>query len=197
MGAKDGNKYYRMEDKFNVDNVRKFAQAVVDGALEPKIKEEPSYDDDHDASGEADDSDYEESDVTVLHGRQLRRRDRRQGRDARVLRALVRPLPGAQAVTYKELGTRLAGADVVVGAMDATANSPPDGHDVRGYPTLIFKTGLGQDDVYDGDRDVDSTGGVHQGARGGRVREVGLEAPDVGPDCTPAAPKSGHMNRAT
>merc|ERR1712118_327075 len=32
VGAKDGNKYYRMEDKFNVDNVRKFAQAVVDGA---------------------------------------------------------------------------------------------------------------------------------------------------------------------
>merc|ERR1712216_504175 len=61
VGAKDGNKYYRMEDKFNVDNVRKFAQAVVDGALEPKIKEKP---------------------------------------------------------TYKELGTRLAGADVVVGAMD-------------------------------------------------------------------------------
>merc|ERR1712078_821379 len=55
--GKDGNKYYKMEDKFNVDNVRKFAQAVVGGALEPKIKEEPSYDDDHDASGEADDKD--------------------------------------------------------------------------------------------------------------------------------------------
>ena len=58
--------------------------------------------------------------------------------------------------TYKELGTRLAGADVVVGAMDATANSPPDGYDVQGYPTLIFKTASGKTTSYDGDRDVDS-----------------------------------------
>ena len=45
---------------------------------------------------------------------------------------------------------------VVVGAMDATANSPPDGYDVQGYPTLIFKTASGKTTSYDGDRDVDS-----------------------------------------
>ena len=155
VGAKDGNKYYRMEDKFNVDNVRKFAQAVVDGALEPKIKEEPSYDDDHDASGEADDSDYEESDVTVLTDANFA--DETDGKDAML--EFYAPWCGhCQALkpTYKELGTRLAGADVVVGAMDATANSPPDGYDVQGYPTLIFKTASGKTTSYDGDRDVDS-----------------------------------------
>jgi protein disulfide isomerase len=155
VGAKDGNKYYRMEDKFNVDNVRKFAQAVVDGALEPKIKEEPSYDDDHDASGEADDSDYEESDVTVLTDANFA--DETDGKDAML--EFYAPWCGhCQALkpTYKELGTRLASADVVVGAMDATANSPPDGYDVQGYPTLIFKTASGKTTSYDGDRDVDS-----------------------------------------
>ena len=58
--------------------------------------------------------------------------------------------------TYKELGTRLVDADVVVGAMDATANTPPSEYEVQGYPTLIFKTASGKTMSYDGDRDVDS-----------------------------------------
>ena len=131
------------------------SQAFVDGALEQKIKEEPSYDDDHDASGEADDSDYEESDVTVLTDANFA--DETDGKDAML--EFYAPWCGhCQALkpTYKELGTRLAGADVVVGAMDATANSPPDGYDVQGYPTLIFKTASGKTTSYDGDRDVDS-----------------------------------------
>ena len=40
VGAKDGNKYYKMEDKFNVDNVRKFAQAMKSIALQTAPPEE-------------------------------------------------------------------------------------------------------------------------------------------------------------
>ena len=155
VGAKDGNKYYKIEDKFNVDNVRKFAEALVAGSLEAKVKEEPSYDDDTDASGEADESDYEESDVTVLTDANFE--SEVEGKDAML--EFYAPWCGhCQSLkpTYKELGTRLVDADVVVGAMDATANTPPSEYEVQGYPTLIFKTASGKTMSYDGDRDVDS-----------------------------------------
>ena len=155
VGAKDGNKYYTMEDKFNVDNVRKFAAALVAGSLEAKVKEESSYDDDADASGEADESDYEESDVTVLTDDNFEAEV--EGKDAML--EFYAPWCGhCQSLkpTYKELGTRLVDADVVVGAMDATAHTPPAEYEVQGYPTLIFKTASGKTTSYDGDRDVDS-----------------------------------------
>merc|ERR1712078_867682 len=158
VGAKDGNKYYRMEDKFNVDNVRKFAQAVVDGALEPKIKEEPSYDDDHDASGEADDSDYEESDVTVLTDPTSPTRPTARTRCSSSTR------PGAATARRSSRPTRSSGRD---GEQPAGRLRRP------GLPDAHLQDGLGQDDVLRRRPRRRLDGGVHQGARGGRVREVG------------------------
>ena len=58
--------------------------------------------------------------------------------------------------TYTDLGSRFANTDIVIGAMDATTNTPPKDYDVRGYPTLIFKTAEGTRMSYNGNRDVDS-----------------------------------------
>jgi len=159
VGAKHGSKYWKMEDKFNVDNLRKFAAAIVDGSLEPKIKEEPDYDDadEDDAGGGGDSSkDYEGSDVVQLTDDNFA--DETDGKDAML--EFYAPWCGhCQALkpTYKELGTAMAGVDsIVVGAMDATANTPPDGFDVSGYPTLIFKKASGDTMPYDGERDLES-----------------------------------------
>jgi len=58
--------------------------------------------------------------------------------------------------TYNDLGSRFANTDIVIGAMDATTHNPPKSYDVRGYPTLVFKTASGTIMSYDGNRDVSS-----------------------------------------
>ncbi|KAH8073959.1 intramolecular oxidoreductase [Aureococcus anophagefferens] len=159
VGARDGDKYYHMTEKFNVDNLRAFAQDLVDGKLTPKIKEEPDY-------GSAATTgrrrragaDYEGSDVTVLTTDNFE--DETAGKDAML--EFYAPWCGhCQQLkpTYKQLGEKFAAVDsVVIGAMDATANEPPkeSGIEVQGYPTLIFKKADGSTEPYDGDRDLDS-----------------------------------------
>ena len=162
VGARDGDKYYHMTEKFNVDNLRAFAQDLVDGKLTPKIKEEPDYgsgDDDYGSSGDEDaGGDYEGSDVTVLTTDNFD--DETAGKDAML--EFYAPWCGhCQQLkpTYKQLGEKFAAVDsVVIGAMDATANEPPkeSGIEVQGYPTLIFKKADGSTEPYDGDRDLDS-----------------------------------------
>jgi protein disulfide isomerase len=158
VGAKDGNKYYKMDDKFNVDNLRAFAEALVAGSLTPKVKEEPDYSSDYDEDGPADDgpADYEGSDVAQLTTDNYA--ELTDGKDAML--EFYAPWCGhCQSLkpVYKELGTALATEDsVVVGAMDATANEPPEGIEVQGYPTLIFKKASGETMPYDGERDVES-----------------------------------------
>jgi len=159
VGARDGSKYWKMEDKFNVDNLRAFAAAIVDGSLEPKIKEEPDYDNEDyggDEGGDSGGGDYEESDVIQLTDDNFS--EETEGKDAML--EFYAPWCGhCQALkpTYKLLGAKVKGVDsIVVGAMDATANSPPDGYDVSGYPTIIFKKASGATMPYDGERDVDS-----------------------------------------
>jgi protein disulfide isomerase family A protein 3 len=39
---------------------------------------------------------------------------------------------------YEELGAKLAGENVEIVKMDATANDVPPGFDVRGFPTLFW-----------------------------------------------------------
>ncbi|KAJ8603061.1 hypothetical protein CTAYLR_006655 [Chrysophaeum taylorii] len=155
VGIKDDDKYYKMEAKFNVENLKAFVESVLNGEIEPKIKESPSYEDPEEGDDE-DESDYEDSNVSVLTTDNFS--ETVEGKDAML--EFYAPWCGhCQALkpTYKELGDKFATVDsVVVGAMDATANDPPDGYDVSGYPTLIFKDRAGKITPYDGDRDLDS-----------------------------------------
>ena len=162
VGCRDGDKYYAMTEKFNVDNLRAFATAVLAGTLTPKIKEEPDYgaggDDDYGAGAGDDGGDYDESDVEVLTSDNFD--EIVTGKDAML--EFYAPWCGhCQQLkpTYKDLGAKFAAVDsVVIGAMDATANEPPkeSGIEVQGYPTLIFMKADGSTMPYDGDRDLDS-----------------------------------------
>jgi len=158
VGVKDGDKYYKMTAKFNVENLKAFVESVLNGEIEPKIKEPPSYDDD--VGGGDDDADegmgYETSNVEVLTGDNFS--ETVDGKDAFL--EFYAPWCGhCQALkpAYKDLADRFADVpSVVVGAMDATAHDPPADYDVSGYPTIFFKDATGKVVPYDGDRDPDS-----------------------------------------
>jgi len=161
VGAKDGEKHYAMAEKFNVDNLRAFCEAVVGGTLTPKIKEEPDYNDEgsgDDESPGADADMYEGSDVVALTTDSFE--GDVGGKDAML--EFYAPWCGhckSLKPVYKDLAAEFAGDEnVVIAAMDATAHEPPKdaGIDVAGYPTLIFKKADGTTASYDGGRDVES-----------------------------------------
>lgn len=155
VGVKDGNKHYKMETKFNVENLKAFVESVLSGELVPKIKE-VTY---HDEDGDDEDSgggDYEESDVAVLTSDNFE--ETVDGKDAMI--EFYAPWCGhCQALkpAYKQLASKFSDTpSVVVGAMDATAHEPPAAYEVSGYPTIYFKDQTGKISSYDGDRNLDS-----------------------------------------
>lgn len=156
VGIKDGDKYYKMDAKFNVENLKAFVESVLKGEIEPKIKEEPSYDDEDRGDDEDDDASsfYEDTNVAVLTADNFE--DTTDGKDAFL--EFYAPWCGhcmQLKPVYKQLADNLADVDsVVVGAMDATAHDPPSGYDVSGYPSLFFKDKHGKISPYDGERDL-------------------------------------------
>lgn len=69
--------------------------------------------------------------------------------------------PGADiakklAPTFDELGEKMAGENVDIIKMDATANDVPAGFDVRGFPTLFWLPSDSKTPVaYNGGRELD------------------------------------------
>lgn len=151
VGIKDGDKFYKMVDKFNVDNLRKFVTAVVNGEIEPKIKETPNFE----TEDEDEDIDYDDSNVVVLTSENFHLTE-----DKDSFLEFYAPWCGhCQALkpAFKALADEFENEpNVLVGAMDATAHDPPAEYDVQGYPSLFFKPKGGDIVPYDGDRDLAS-----------------------------------------
>lgn len=158
VGIKDGDKHYKMEAKFNVENLKAFVDSVLNGEIEPKIKEVTSYDSEEGSLGDNDEGGmgYEDSNVEVLTSDNFS--ETVDGKDAFL--EFYAPWCGhCQALkpVYKQLGDTFADVpSVVVGAMDATAHDPPAEYEVSGYPSIFFKDKNGKVTQYDGDRDLDS-----------------------------------------
>eukprot|EP00628_Pelagophyceae_sp_CCMP2097_P003901 CAMPEP_0184081916 /NCGR_PEP_ID=MMETSP0974-20121125/2945_1 /TAXON_ID=483370 /ORGANISM="non described non described, Strain CCMP2097" /LENGTH=435 /DNA_ID=CAMNT_0026384591 /DNA_START=68 /DNA_END=1375 /DNA_ORIENTATION=+ len=153
VGAKLGNLYYKMEDKFSVDNLKAFAQALVDGKLTPMIKEEAAPEEPEEPEEDVDDAD---SAVVALTAANFE--ETVAGKDAML--EFYAPWCGhckSLKPVYAKVAAAFVGVDsVVVGAMDATAHDVPSDYDVSGYPTVLFKPANGAAVSYDGDRDVES-----------------------------------------
>lgn len=152
VGVKDGNKYYAMTDSFSVDNLRAFVEKVLAGEVEAKIKEEPDYSStDYGAEEEEDDSDSKVVAVTDDNVSEV------LSKDKDVMIEFYAPWCGhCQQLkpTYKKVAAHFESVDsVTVAAMDATANSIPDGFDVQGYPTIYFSPANGEPMSYEGARD--------------------------------------------
>eukprot|EP00635_Sarcinochrysidales_sp_CCMP3193_P007453 CAMPEP_0118899292 /NCGR_PEP_ID=MMETSP1166-20130328/5913_1 /TAXON_ID=1104430 /ORGANISM="Chrysoreinhardia sp, Strain CCMP3193" /LENGTH=438 /DNA_ID=CAMNT_0006838417 /DNA_START=58 /DNA_END=1374 /DNA_ORIENTATION=- len=164
VGVKHGDKHYKMTDKFNVDNVRAFVEAVLAGELTPKIKvANTDYDDDdEDEEGSSSDSGGgpmygDSSPVVSLTSDTFEA----ETKDKDAFLEFYAPWCGhCQQLkpTYTSLAEKLKpySENVIVAAMDATAHDPPAGFDVAGYPTILFKP-KGADPIpYEDDRHVDA-----------------------------------------
>ena len=114
-----------MSDDFSVENLKKFAQDVLDGKVEAHMKSEPIPDDDS-------------APVKVLVGKNFN--DVIDGsKDALI--EFYAPWCGhckSLAPIYDELGEKMEKEDVVIAKMDATANDVPPQFQVQGFPTLYW-----------------------------------------------------------
>ena len=116
---------YPMTSDFSVENLKKFAEELQAGTLEPFMKSEPVP---ADNTGPV---------KTVV----ARNFDEIVNQDMDVLIEFYAPWCGhckKLVPTYDELGEKLSGEDVVIAKMDATANDVPSTFQVQGFPTLFW-----------------------------------------------------------
>jgi len=145
MSDEGSMKKYPLPGPHDVDAVKAFMGAALQGTLKPTLKSE-----------EADPSDTE-GPVTVLRGKTFQELVVDNSKD--VLVEFYAPWCGhckQLAPTYDEVGEVFADEEnVVIAKMDATANEiDVPGVNVRGFPTLIFFKGndKGNPVVYEGGR---------------------------------------------
>jgi protein disulfide isomerase family A protein 3 len=117
---------YPMTDEFSIENLQKFAQAVLDGKIEAYMKSEPIPEDN-------------DSGVRVVVGKNFKDI---VNQDKDVLVEFYAPWCGhCKKLTpiFDELAEKLADEDgVIIAKMDATANDVPPLFNVQGFPTLYF-----------------------------------------------------------
>jgi len=138
---KNGAKFPMTED-FSVENFEAFMKKLTAGELEPFLKSE--------AIPES------QGNVLVAVGKNFDELVTNSGRDA--LLEFYAPWCGhCKKLTpiYEELGEKMANEDVDIIKMDATANDVPKTYNVRGFPTLIWKTKDGKTKPYQGGRELD------------------------------------------
>jgi len=145
IGARDAaGLKYKMTEDFSVDNFKAFLTALDAGTLEPWIKSEPL-------------PDNEGAAVKVAVAKNFEELVTKSTKD--VLVEFYAPWCGhCKKLTpiYEELGEKMAGEEVEIVKMDATANDVPPQFNVRGFPTLFW---LPKDTKtpknYEGGREVD------------------------------------------
>lgn len=141
--AKDskGLKYLMSKD-FSMETFADFLKALKEGSLTPFVKSEPVPE--------------SQGNVIVAVGKNFDDVVTNSGRDALV--EFYAPWCGhCKKLTpiYEELGEKMAGEDVDIVKMDATANDVPPSFNVRGFPTLYWKPKDGTPKAYDGGRELD------------------------------------------
>jgi len=136
----EGMKYV-MKDEFSMDTLTAFLKALKAGELEAHIKSEPVPE--------------TQGNVKVGVGKNFEELVTNSGRDALV--EFYAPWCGhCKKLTpvYEELGDLMAGEDVDIVKVDATANDVPSSFNVRGFPTIYWKPAKGKPVSYEGGRDV-------------------------------------------
>jgi protein disulfide isomerase len=139
-----GKKFAFAYDKFNVQNLKQFAQDYLAGKLEPHTKSEPVPSDNS-------------APVTVVVGKTFESIVLDDSKD--VLIEFYAPWCGHcknLAPTYDKLGERFADKEsVVIAKIDATANDHAGDFEVRGFPTIYFKPAGATPIQYSGARELD------------------------------------------
>lgn len=142
--AKDGQNYI-MQDKFGVAELKNFVLDFARGSLEPFVKSEPI-------------PEKQENAVVKVVGKTFKEIVYDTSKD--VLIEFFAPWCGhckALKPKYEELALKLSKEkDLVIAAIDATANSYPPEFAIRGYPSIFWvpKGSKNKPQSYDGPREV-------------------------------------------
>ena len=132
-----------MSDEFDMPNFEKFLKDYEAGNLEAYLKSEP----------------IPEQDGPVKVAVAKNFDDLVNKNDKDILIEFYAPWCGhckKLAPTFDELGEKMAGENVDIIKMDATANDVPAGFDVRGFPTLFWLPSDSKTPVaYNGGRELD------------------------------------------
>ncbi|XP_043721676.1 protein disulfide-isomerase-like [Telopea speciosissima] len=136
----DGKKYFK--PNLDPDHIAPWLKEYMDGSLKPYVKSEPI-------------PEVNNEPVKVVVADNLQDVVFNSGKN--VLLEFYAPWCGhckKLAPILDEVAVALqSDADVIIAKIDATANDiPTDTFDVRGYPTVYFKTASGNLSQYDGDR---------------------------------------------
>jgi len=137
----DGMKYI-MDAEFSMDNLEAFLNKLKAGELEAFIKSEPVPE--------------TQGNVLVGVGKNFKELVTDSGRDALV--EFYAPWCGhCKKLTpvFEELGDKMADENVDIVKVDATANDVPPSFNVKGFPTLYWKSASGATVQYNGGRDLD------------------------------------------
>uniref|UniRef100_A0A915DI42 Protein disulfide-isomerase n=1 Tax=Ditylenchus dipsaci TaxID=166011 RepID=A0A915DI42_9BILA len=132
---------FPMNKEFSIENLKQFVEDVLAGKAEPFMKSEPVP--------------TEQGDLKVLVAKNFQELITDSGQDALV--EFYAPWCGhckTLAPKYEELATKMAGEDVVIAKMDATANDVPPAFEVRGFPTIFWVPKGGAPVPYQGGREV-------------------------------------------
>ncbi|XP_073844723.1 disulfide-isomerase A3 [Musca autumnalis] len=120
------NLKYALKEEFSVENLRDFAEKLLEGELEPYIKSEPIPEDNS-------------APVKVAVAKNFDELVMKNDKDTLI--EFYAPWCGhckKLAPVYDELAEKLQDEDVVIAKMDATANDVPPEFNVRGFPTLFW-----------------------------------------------------------
>merc|ERR1711915_706596 len=136
-------KKFKMEEEFSVDTFTAFMTKLQAGELEPYLKSEPV-------------PDNSANNVKVAVAKNFDELVTNNKKDA--LLEFYAPWCGhCKKLTpvYEELGEKMADEDVDIIKMDATANDVPKKYNVRGFPTLVWKSKDGKTKPYQGGRELE------------------------------------------
>merc|ERR1712213_92268 len=125
VAIKSAKGKFVMKDAFDMPNFEKFLKDYEAGNLEAYLKSEPIPDQD--------------GPVKIAVAKNFDELVNKNEKD--ILIEFYAPWCGHRkklAPTYDELGGKMAGENVDIVKMDATANDVPAGFDVRGFPTLFW-----------------------------------------------------------
>jgi protein disulfide isomerase family A protein 3 len=154
VGLRDGTNYYKMTTKFSTDNVRAFVESWSRGELVGLEQQQAEME--HNDGGE----EYSgPSSVVTLTNSNFKKEVTDSDRDIMV--EFYAPWCGHcknLKPEYDNASNQLKDVEsVMLGAFDASEDSPPEGFDVQGFPTLYFVPGDKSSPVpYEGAREAKS-----------------------------------------
>jgi len=148
--GKDGGKFVfnklvgQKEGSLKVDGLSEFVDEFLAGKVEPFLK------------SEAIPKQSTVDGVTTLVGKSFKSEIEESGKPALI--EFYAPWCGhckQLAPTWDKLGKQFEDDDVVIAKMDSTANDAPANYEVRGFPTIYYKSATGQPEKYQGGRELD------------------------------------------